>query len=190
MSGLDWPMAVGVLLARVLVGGLLILAGVLKLRLGTQWFFKRVLDFNLIKGSVAFVLAWALPPLEILLGVCLVLGLLLPWAVLAAFVMLLVFTAALLRAFWRGMDVDCGCFGRRMLTTQARWRVVYRNVVLMGLLLFVSVADRSAWTLDQVLPEELSIGNPSIWPAAVAAALWVGAVAGLFFIRHKVDKAM
>jgi len=68
----------GLLIGRLLVGGLLLLAGLLKYRAGVQWFWQHILDYKLIKGRPAHLLARGLPGIENLCGVLLLLGLFTP----------------------------------------------------------------------------------------------------------------
>ena len=55
-------------------------------------------------------LAMALPWVELLLAVALFAGLFFPWTLLATALVLGAFTALTAQAWWRGLDIDCGCF--------------------------------------------------------------------------------
>ena len=55
--------------------------------------------------------AYAIPLVEVALGVYLALGLLTRPAAIASTVLLLVFVAAQAQAWARGLQLDCGCFG-------------------------------------------------------------------------------
>lgn len=135
-------LATAVLVARLIVGSLFILAGWLKMRAGTGWFYLQILEFRIIERGFARTLSRVLPPLEIGLGVLLVLGLLTRWVSITSFVLLFSFTAVVLHASWLGRSTACGCFGRRdNRTIKAQWRVIYRNVMLMGLLLVIYISQ-------------------------------------------------
>jgi putative oxidoreductase len=100
-----------ILLARVGLGGLLILAGALKVRApGT--FAAEIANYQLLPGLAPY-LAPLLPTVELTLGGALLLA---PraWrqaAALAAAVLLAGFTTAVASAYFRGINIDCGCFG-------------------------------------------------------------------------------
>jgi uncharacterized membrane protein YphA (DoxX/SURF4 family) len=130
---------VALILGRFIVGGLLVLAGLLKLKAGPRWFLRQILAYEVVKGKTAWLLARTLPWAEIVCGVLLIAGLLTPLVVVAAFVLLWAFTAVVISTFWRGKPVDCGCFGRRAhsQTQKARWTIIYRNLILMGLLVAI-----------------------------------------------------
>jgi len=83
---------------------------------------------DLLVGPVALALPW----LELLLGIFLILGCWLPGAVLLSNLLLAVFTGALVFNWLRGVDVHCGCFD-----TQARgdprmlWSLARDSVFLL-----------------------------------------------------------
>ncbi len=97
-------------LARLVVAGALVTAGVLK-AMNPPLFALDIEAFQVVPPRVAVLAAYYMPFLEIAAG----LGLLLPWtrrgALLLAGGMLLGFTALLALAWARGLDVQCGCFG-------------------------------------------------------------------------------
>lgn len=124
---------------RILVGAMFILAGFLKIKAGSHWFLARVLAYDLVRGRVARTLARVLPWVEMVCGLFLIAGFLLPLTVSVSFALLLVFTTAVVTAFLRDRKVDCGCFGHRpsAKASQARWRIAYRNLILMAFLLIL-----------------------------------------------------
>lgn len=99
-------------------------------------FVSDIEAYRLVAGWPAWAAAVYLPWLEIVVG----LGLLWPRAsrasagVIAG--LMVVFTAALVSAWWRGLDLRCGCFGDAM----AGWgygRLLVRDVVLLGMAVVV-----------------------------------------------------
>lgn len=91
-------------LARAVVGGVLLASGALKLR-APSW----------PAAAAAFgtprALVPALPWAELVTGACLVAQLGVPWTPLVALVMLAAFTAAVAVRLRRGERPPCGCFG-------------------------------------------------------------------------------
>lgn len=132
-------LTIGLVLIRLLVGGMLVLAGILKLKAGPHWFLQQILAYDLVKGKAAWWLARGLPWAEVLCGVFLIAGLFTPLVAVFSFALLWGFTVAVVSTFLRGKPVDCGCFGRKTdtYTHRARWTVAYRNLTLMGLLVAV-----------------------------------------------------
>lgn len=97
---------------RVLLCGVFLLAGVPKFA-DPVTFVEHIANYNLLP-QWAPLLAVLIPPLEITAAVTLLLAPRL-WRQAAALVMLallLGFTVALAQAFFRGINVECGCFGR------------------------------------------------------------------------------
>lgn len=45
-----WLITIGLILGRLLVGGMLVLAGVLKLKAGSRWFLQQILAYELVRG--------------------------------------------------------------------------------------------------------------------------------------------
>jgi len=100
-----------ILLARVGLGGLLIVAGGLKMR-APGAFAAEIANYQLVPGLAPY-LATVLPMIELVLGAALLVA---PraWrqaAALAAAVLLAGFTTAVGSAYFRGINIDCGCFG-------------------------------------------------------------------------------
>jgi len=107
------------LLGRLVLGGIFIYAAYSKLHFDGAWhlgdyhfFFAMAINsYNMLPQSVVQVMARVLPWLELLLGLCVVLGLGLRWASLGITALLAVFMGALTRAVVLGLQINCGCFG-------------------------------------------------------------------------------
>ncbi len=122
------------LVFRVVLGGLFIYAGVVKV-VDPLGFAQDIRNYRLVGQSLAFVAAIVLPWLEILAGAFLIAGI---WKRGAAFVItgLLVFFIVLtLVTMARGLDVDCGCFGS--LSRKSGWGVVFEDLGMLALGLFL-----------------------------------------------------
>ena len=91
-------------------------------------FAEIVYNYQILPDALVNLVSLFLPWLELLTGLCLILGIWLPGAVLLCNLLLLVFFGALLFNLARGLDIDCGCFtssmgpssGGRMLWYLAR----------------------------------------------------------------------
>lgn len=96
--------------ARIGLGWMFMYSGALKVA-DPGMFAESVANYRLIPASLAGVVALVLPMVEVLTGATLAFT---KWRREAAFlstVMLGVFTAALVSAAVRGLDISCGCFG-------------------------------------------------------------------------------
>ncbi len=128
------------LLLRVVLGGLFVFAGVVKLGDPTQ-FAIEVGNYRLWPQLAPYV-AVLLPAIEIGAGLGLVL-LPLRWrqaSTLAVAGLMLVFTVAVSLALGRGINVDCGCFGGQSGPIGAL--TVARDVALLSAALAVLILER------------------------------------------------
>lgn len=117
-----------VVFARTLIGLVLLTAGVAKLIKGRE-FIKVVRDYDLLPQGMAAFVGQLLPSVELLLGVCLLLGILVEWSALTAALILLLFACAVAINLARGRrDIACGCFGQR--DHKLSWAIVIRNAIL------------------------------------------------------------
>lgn len=117
------------LVLRVIFGGVFVYAGVLK-ALNPALFLMDVRSFDILGDPWAAVVALVLPWLEIVAGL-----LVIAWrrgrggALLVLQGALVVFLAAILWSWARGLDITCGCFGA------AENRTSYPDLVVRDLIL-------------------------------------------------------
>lgn len=163
------------LLARLLVGGVLIVAAVAKMRAGRAQFFRSVYAYDLLPRRATWALAHALPSIELAVGVLLVLGVFAPASAAASGALLLTFTGAVAISLLRGRDQPCGCGGD---LRPVSWRLVVRNLVLAAISVALATAGAGSLSLDRAVSV-----TPSVAPVAVAIAAivclssaWVGVV--------------
>lgn len=100
------------LLARLFLGGVLLYAGAVKVgRPLTSQRAVQAYELPFLSMDVAGWIGLALPFLEIVLGLLLVLGLFTRPVAAMATVLMVVFVAGIAQAWARGLTIDCGCFG-------------------------------------------------------------------------------
>jgi uncharacterized membrane protein YphA (DoxX/SURF4 family) len=129
-----------VLLARIVVGALLLVAGIAKWRLGAHGFARAIRGYRLLPADLPVGVARVLPLAEMAVGAALLVGAAQPVAAFCAASLLTLFAAAMASSLVRGLELDCGCasvHGQRV-----SWTLVYRNLALGALL--VPVASDSA----------------------------------------------
>jgi putative oxidoreductase len=95
---------------RLMLGGVFVYAGLVKMRF-PQAFADGVAAYRILPGDWVNGFALTLPPFEVMLGVWLIIGWRLRSAAFCAAVTLLVFLSAIASAHVRGLKVDCACFG-------------------------------------------------------------------------------
>lgn len=95
---------------RVLVGGVFVVAGVLKLPDPAEA-MRAVRAYRLLPEVLVAPVAFGLPVLEIAVGLALLAGVFVRTAAIASAVLLVVFIGAVGSAWARGLQIDCGCFG-------------------------------------------------------------------------------
>ena len=99
-------------LARLLLGVVLVYAGYSKLILGVVENGRSVMAYELFSWEVSKAIGTILPTVEIILGLLLLLGLLTRVVAGVTALLWLVFIAGILSAWARGLEIDCGCFGK------------------------------------------------------------------------------
>ena len=98
------------LVARLILGGVLFLAGYLKVDEPDKSQMA-VRAYEMLPISVANLLGLLLPFVEVAIGALLILGSLTRFmAALGGFTMV-IFIIAIAQAWARGLNIDCGCFG-------------------------------------------------------------------------------
>jgi uncharacterized membrane protein YphA (DoxX/SURF4 family) len=96
--------------ARLVLGVVLISAGGLKIGNPSDSVVA-VKAYQLLPDSIAVLVGYALPIVEIVVGVLLVVGLLTRVAAVIAGVLMFAFVFGIAWAWAKGLRIDCGCFG-------------------------------------------------------------------------------
>jgi len=117
-------------LARLGVAAVFLFAGVVKVwdfqegASATPAFFQSVMNYHLTSWDVSMALALFLPWLEIVTGGALFFPRWRRGALLLLAAQTSLFIGALTMAWWRKLDINCGCFGRENNTTDFRLRIL------------------------------------------------------------------
>jgi len=138
-----------VLILRILLGGVLLAAGGLKVGHASS-LAASIADFRLLPAAVIGPLALALPYLELLLGVYLIVGLFTRIAAALAGFEFLIYAVAIASAVMRRIPAGCGCFGPKD-TAVADWPHVAFDLALAMASGVVAFAAPGALALDRVL---------------------------------------
>lgn len=141
------------ILARLVVGGVWIVAGVLKLP-DPAASVRAVRAYDILPESLVPLVGHGLPILEIVVGACLVLGVLLRASAVVSTVMLALFIVGIASVWARGIQIECGCFGGGGTKADAMkdypWEIA-RDVALLLASLLVVWKGRTALALDNLL---------------------------------------
>lgn len=98
------------LAARLILGGVLFAAGALKIgNLGES--VNAVRGYQLLPWSLTVPVGYALPIIEIVVGLLLVAGLFTRAAAVVGSLLMVAFIIGIASAWARGISIDCGCFG-------------------------------------------------------------------------------
>lgn len=98
------------LVARLVVGGVWLVAGAIKLPDPAES-VRAVRAYDLLPEAIVPTLGHVLPILEVVVGLCLILGVLVrPMAAVSA-LLFVAFIIGIASAWARGLQIDCGCFG-------------------------------------------------------------------------------
>jgi uncharacterized membrane protein YphA (DoxX/SURF4 family) len=96
--------------ARLVLGGVFVVAGVLK-AVDPKSSVAAVGAYQLLPASPATIVGWGLPFAEIALGLLLLAGIATRAVAAVAGLLLVIFIAGVVSAAARGLSIDCGCFG-------------------------------------------------------------------------------
>ena len=98
------------LFARLILGGVLLVAGYLK-AFSPDKSMMAVRAYELLPIWLANVLGIILPWIEIGAGLLLIIGVAIRYAALFGSALMVLFIVAIAQAWARGLSIDCGCFG-------------------------------------------------------------------------------
>jgi uncharacterized membrane protein YphA (DoxX/SURF4 family) len=126
---------IAVVLLRVLLGGIFIYAGYVKLVEPWQLFAAGIADYEVVPLWAAKFLAHTLPWFEVLVGLMLVVGRWMRVSSVSISLLLLVFFSLMVRAFVGGKEINCGCFGPNELIS---WKTLVRDGSMLAASLFVT----------------------------------------------------
>lgn len=147
-----WPGVVG-LLARIVLGAVLVVAGWVKV-VDITGSVQSVLAYEIFSYEVARIVGIALPVVEIAVGLLLVAGLLTRASAAVGGLLMVAFITGVASAWARGLAIDCGCFGTggpvdpedtRYLTE------ILRDVGLLALAVWLVLRPRTPLSMDSLL---------------------------------------
>lgn len=143
-----WPWVS--LAARLVLGGVMLVAGALKVS-DPETAAQAVRAYEILPPGLADPVGWGLPFLEIAIGLLLILGFGVRHTAAAAGVFMVVFIAAVASAWARGLAIDCGCFGGggRVDPGQTKYlQEILRDAGLLLLAIWLCLRPASKFALE------------------------------------------
>jgi uncharacterized membrane protein YphA (DoxX/SURF4 family) len=137
--------------ARLLLGGVWIVAGWLKLP-DPDASVRAVRAYQLLPESIVTPVGYGLPVLEICIGALLIIGLGTRIAAVISGVLLVLFIIGIASAWARGLQIECGCFGDGGYAADAAekypWEIA-RDVGLLAASVWLVIRPDSALSVDR-----------------------------------------
>ncbi|WP_162341662.1 BT_3928 family protein [Cyclobacterium salsum] len=167
--------------ARLLVGGLFVFSGLIKVNdpVGTSIKMQEYFDvfatdisplFEPLK-SISLLVAVILVVLEVALGIMVLTGWKIKTGVYLLLAMILFFTFLTFYSAYFDKVTDCGCFGDAIKLTP--WESFYKDLVLLGLILFMAIFRKH-------LPE----GSSTAGKWMTVGSLIISLLLAIFAIRN------
>ena len=141
------------LLARLVLGGVMLVAGALKVT-KPEVSARAVQAYQLLPFDTATYVGYGLPILEVVIGLLLVAGLFTRASAAVAGVLLVAFIIGIASAWARGLSIDCGCFGEGGTIDPSATRYLEEIIRDVGLVLcaaWLVIRPRTAYSLERTL---------------------------------------
>lgn len=141
------------LVARLVTGGVWIVAGALKVT-DPAGSIAAVRAYELLPGSLVEPVGLALPAVELVVGLALVVGGFTRGAALVSALLFLAFIVGIVSVWARGIEIDCGCFGgggaKEDAASSYPWEIA-RDAALLAASCYLVVVRRTRLALDNLL---------------------------------------
>ncbi|MDP7566608.1 MAG: MauE/DoxX family redox-associated membrane protein [Candidatus Marinimicrobia bacterium] len=118
------------MICRICLGLMFIYASLDKIA-HPEEFAKQIGYYKALPFGLENVLAIVLPWTELIVGICLIAGLLVDGATLLSIIMMLVFILAISQAMLRGIDITCGCFKVSADSDKLGLDTIIRDIVFL-----------------------------------------------------------
>lgn len=137
-----------VVVARLLVGGVFVFAGMSKLALPHGEVVAQIQQYTVIPKVLTPVIAAVLPWVEVLSGAALLIGFLTTPAAWLLVAQLVSFCLLMMVVLAMGIEIeDCGCFGD-LGWKETPLQVLIRDLVMLALMWPVVTRCRDVWAVD------------------------------------------
>ena len=127
------------LLIRLVLGSTFIYSGFYKIR-DPQAFELVIRNYKILGDPLVALTAVTLPPLEIILGACLLLRVFFKGSVFLSLSLLIAFILSLTSLLIRGINIECGCLG---LNTTIQMQIVLDLILALGAMYLFYSANKT-----------------------------------------------
>jgi len=141
------------LVLRLVLGTVVLAAGLLKIT-QPETSARAVRAYQLLPYDVAGYVGYALPIVEVAVGLLLVLGLFTRVSAIVSGLLMVAFIVGISSAWARGLTIDCGCFGSggtiAASQTQYPWEIA-RDVGLLACAVWLALRPSTAYSMERLL---------------------------------------
>jgi len=124
------------LLLRIALGAIFVYAAWTKLRTPWELFAMSIDSYQLLPLKMVELVARTLPWFELAVGLLLIAGFWLRSAATATTLLLAVFFGLMVRAYAKGMEINCGCFGPGEIIS---WKTLLRDGSMLAAALALTI---------------------------------------------------
>jgi uncharacterized membrane protein YphA (DoxX/SURF4 family) len=135
---------------RIVLGCMFLYTGVVH-ALDPKGFAEAVANYRILPAVLVNPFAVALPFVELITGMALILGILIPGSSLIIAGLLFVFTLALGIALFKGLDISCGCFTTSKEAQRISWIYLARDLGLLAMATFVFCFDTGVASIRRIV---------------------------------------
>jgi hypothetical protein len=118
--------------------------------LDPKGFADAVANYRILPAVLVNPFAVALPLVEMITGIALILGILIPGSSLIIAGLLFVFALALGIALVKGLDISCGCFTTSKEAKSISWIYLVRDLGLLAMAVFVFCFDTGMASIKKI----------------------------------------
>lgn len=137
------------LLFRVILGVVFCYAAVDKI-VHIDQFARAIYFYHIAPGWTVNAMAVVMPMVEMIAGICLILGIMPKGAATLIVAMLVMFIVALTIVYVRGVDINCGCFSVSSRGKESAVGLIWRDLLLLLMGLQVLFLGRDFLSLQRL----------------------------------------
>lgn len=127
------------LVVRLFLGGMFITVAITKIP-NPEKFANEIGNYNILPEILINLSALILPWVELSTGFLLIFGHKIKESSIIISLLLFTFTAAILSAMFRGLDINCGCYSE-IAQKKVGWEKIFENIGLIILSIYVYLSN-------------------------------------------------
>lgn len=133
------------LVFRLLIGAIFVFFGISKIA-NPLTFANEIGNYDLLPSIIVHFSSIFLPWIELIVGLFLISGIKVKENALISFILLGVFTLAVLIAYARGLDINCGCSGGDA-QEKVGFKKIAENLILMAITMNLIITNHKKYNL-------------------------------------------